>query len=440
MFQGAAAFNQDISKWNTSLVTNMSSMFNNAANFNQYIASWDTSRVTTMQSMFSNAYSFNQPLQQRHKKLIIRTGGSDWQQRIINNDTTNANFLGWGYDDQWYNPTVASYNEIALQFRFYAAYVTKLYNISSGSATVFVNGGIMGTYYFTRNGLDNYTGRFYYEDIRNWAYTLPISISSGIIVPKLIDNWDTSNVTDMSSMFQNAFSFNNTISSWNTSNVTNMSNMFSDARVFNNNISSWNTQNVTTMRRMFATAYDFNQPILSYWKTSNVTNMAGMFSYAYAFNNAGVTNAIAGSWDTGNVTDMSYMFEECRNFNIPIGNWNTSKVTNMYSMFNGATSFNNGLTPVSGFNGLLSNNDYYFVYIYGYPLINYIRPQQKLNWDVSNVTNMSYMFWGATSFFNVYIRNWNVRGDLSFQGFRGNGCPIRDEFTPYKIVSEGGGR
>ena len=431
MFQGAAAFNQDISKWNTSLVTNMSSMFNSAANFNQYIASWDTSRVTTMQSMFSNAYSFNQPLQQRHKKLIIRTGGSDWQQRIINNDTTNANILGWGYDEQWYNPKAASYNEIALQFRFYAAYVTKLYNISSGSATVFVYGGIMGTYYFTRNGLDNYTGRFYYEDIRNWAYTLPISISSGIIVPKLIDNWDTSNVTDMSSMFQNAFSFNNTISSWNTSNVTNMSDMFNEARVFNNNISSWNTQNVTTMRRMFATAYDFNQPILSYWKTSKVTNMAGMFSYAYAFNNAGVTNAIAGSWDTGNVTDMSYMFEECRNFNIPIGNWNTSKVTNMYSMFNGATSFNNGLTPVKEHWGFLSSYD---VSVY------FIHPQQKLNWDVLNVTNMNYMFWGAKSFFNVYIRNWSVTGYLSFQGFRGNGCPITDEFTPFLIVSRGGGR
>ena len=37
MFQGAKKFNEDISKWNTSAVQNMSDMFNGAEVFNQDI-------------------------------------------------------------------------------------------------------------------------------------------------------------------------------------------------------------------------------------------------------------------------------------------------------------------------------------------------------------------------------------------------------------------
>ena len=35
MFQGAAAFNQNISSWNTAKVTDMNAMFSGAALFNQ---------------------------------------------------------------------------------------------------------------------------------------------------------------------------------------------------------------------------------------------------------------------------------------------------------------------------------------------------------------------------------------------------------------------
>ena len=48
-----------------------------------------------------------------------------------------------------------------------------------------------------------------------------------------ISNWDTSEVTDMSSMFENCTSFNQDISMWNIKKVTNMSKMFKNATVFN---------------------------------------------------------------------------------------------------------------------------------------------------------------------------------------------------------------
>jgi surface protein len=55
-------FNQDISSWDVSNVTNMSDMFYNAASFNQDIGSWNVSGVTDMSYMFVNATAFNQDL------------------------------------------------------------------------------------------------------------------------------------------------------------------------------------------------------------------------------------------------------------------------------------------------------------------------------------------------------------------------------------------
>ena len=59
-FRGATIFNGDISKWDTSHVTDMSFMFENALAFNSDISGWVVSRVTDMRGMFKNAASFNQ--------------------------------------------------------------------------------------------------------------------------------------------------------------------------------------------------------------------------------------------------------------------------------------------------------------------------------------------------------------------------------------------
>merc|ERR1712078_779516 len=46
MFNGASAFNGDISSWNTAAVTDMGFMFYQASAFNQDLSSWDVMAVT----------------------------------------------------------------------------------------------------------------------------------------------------------------------------------------------------------------------------------------------------------------------------------------------------------------------------------------------------------------------------------------------------------
>ena len=181
-----------------------------------------------------------------------------------------------------------------------------------------------------------------------------------------IGNWNTSNVTDMRSMFLGASSFNQPIGNWNTSNVTNMYGMFSGANSFNQPIGNWDTSIVVSMKGMFANAKNFNQPIEN-WNTSVVTDMSEMFRNAESFDQP------VANWDTSKVTNMREMFRNAKSFNQPIGDWNTSRVTDMSEMFRNAKSFDQ---PIS-------------------------------NWDTSKVTNMKNMFKGAESF-NQPIDGWNV--------------------------------
>jgi uncharacterized protein (TIGR02145 family) len=145
-----------------------------------------------------------------------------------------------------------------------------------------------------------------------------------------IGHWDTSNVVHMYAMFMDASNFNKDISGWNTANVTDMSYMFSGATYFNKPIGAWNTANVTDMHSMFH-ASSFNQPIGN-WNTANVTNMNFMFSYTNF-------NQLIGNWNTISVTDMSYMFH-ASSFNQPIGTWNTIAVISMNNMFSYTSAFN----------------------------------------------------------------------------------------------------
>jgi surface protein len=167
----------------------------------------------------------------------------------------------------------------------------------------------------------------------------------------------TSNVTNMSFMFQLASAFNQDISSWDVSKVTNMRNMFSSAIAFNQDISNWNVSNVTNMTYMFSSASSFNQPIGS-WDVSNVTDMSIMFCNASSFNQD-ISN-----WNVSAVERMSNMFQAATMFNQPIGNWNVSNLRYAGFMFNNANAFNQDIS----------------------------------NWNFSNIVDLTSMFENATAF------------------------------------------
>lgn len=183
-----------------------------------------------------------------------------------------------------------------------------------------------------------------------------------------MNDWDTSNVTNMRGTFQNTDNFNQNISNWDVSSVTTMEAMFERADKFNQDIGGWNVSSVTTMRYMFGNTEDFNQDI--------------------------------GGWDVSNVERMDYMFYNTESFNINIGSWNVSSVTTMNTMFGFASDFNQdiGSWDVSS----ITDMDQMFMYATWFD-------QDIGSWDVSSVTSMERMFSHAV-WFDQDIGSWNVSG------------------------------
>lgn len=146
-----------------------------------------------------------------------------------------------------------------------------------------------------------------------------------------LSNFDTSKVTDMSGMFSIMPSLTTLdISSFDTSKVTDMGFMFSGmSKLTTLNISNFDTSKVTYMRYMFNNMSNLATLNLFHFDTSKVTNMGYMFS--------GMSNLVAldlSSFDTSKVTDMYAMFSDMSNLTtLDLSNFDTSKVTTMYAMF-----------------------------------------------------------------------------------------------------------
>ncbi|MHC8733814.1 BspA family leucine-rich repeat surface protein [Arenicellales bacterium IMCC56312] len=157
-----------------------------------------------------------------------------------------------------------------------------------------------------------------------------------------INTWDVSGVTDMTSVFNGKFTFNDDIGCWDVSNVTNMTFMFNNALAFDQDIGSWDVSSVKYMAYMFSGATAFNQN-LSSWNVSKVENMSYMFYYAATFDQD------IGSWDVSSVTYMADMFNGASAFNQILSSWNAAAVPSCGNFATGATAW------LAAYSGTIAN-------------------------------------------------------------------------------------
>ncbi|MDD3414126.1 MAG: BspA family leucine-rich repeat surface protein, partial [Lachnospiraceae bacterium] len=233
-----------------------------------------------------------------------------------------------------------------------------------------------------------------------------------------LSDFDTTNVINMSSMFNNCFSLKEiNLSNFNTSNVTNMKMMFDSCQNLKNlNISNFDTSNVIDMSHMFGSCFSLTSLDISNFKTSNVTDMSCMF-----YSCRSVTKLDVSNFKTSNVTNMFFMFFGCGVTELDVSNFDTSKVTNMSGMFacgvteldvsnfdtskvtNMSGMFECGVTEldVSNFNtSKVTDMSCMFV-------CERLKSLDISNFDTSNVTDMSQMFWNI-SLTSLDISNFDM--------------------------------
>ena len=134
------------------------------------------------------------------------------------------------------------------------------------------------------------------------------------------------------------------------------------------------------------------------------------------FNDIDVSNIDSFSNDKGKGKGI---FEGTNFKYIDISDWDVSSVTDMSYMFAFCKKFNQDLLKwdVSG----VTDMEYMFIDCKSFN-------QNISDWDVSNVTDIRFMFFGCKSF-NQDISNWNVSKVMYRMGMF-DGCSIKNEYKP----------
>ena len=213
-----------------------------------------------------------------------------------------------------------------------------------------------------------------------------------------LENLDTSQVTDMSWMFDDCWGLTNLdLSHFNTSQVADMSDMFSNcSSLINLDLSNFDTSQVTDMSWMFYGCENLTNLDISQFDTSQVINMAGMFSYCQSLKSLDVS-----SWDTSQVTDMSSMFAESDLKSLDVSHFNTSQVTNMKEMFYGCANLPS--LDVSHFDtSQVTNMSEMFEYCSG------LTNLDVSHFNTSQVTDMSWMFNTCERLTNLDVSHWDT--------------------------------
>ena len=161
-----------------------------------------------------------------------------------------------------------------------------------------------------------------------------------------LSSFNTSNVIDMNKLFKSCSALTNLdVSSFNTAKVKDMSTMFNLCTSLTNlNLNNFDTKNVENMSNMFFSCFNLTSLNINSFNTSKVTDFSGMFSGCESLTQLDVSH-----FNTSNVTNMNGMFSSCSNLTkIDVSHFNTDQVTDMMEMFSGDSSLTS--LDISNFN------------------------------------------------------------------------------------------
>ena len=225
-----------------------------------------------------------------------------------------------------------------------------------------------------------------------------------ISVSKILCDWKTSKMTDMSRMFAGCQKMSYVdVSNFDTSNVTNMNRMFHCCHMLSEiNVSGFDTSKVTDMTNMFYGYLGTKTLDVSGFDTSNVTTMLRMF-----YNCNAITELDVSGFDTSKVTHMGEMFFQCRRLtSLDVSNWDTSNVTAMYGMFDDCQA----LTSLDVSNWDTSKVETMYSIFLNCGSLKFVDTSR---WNVDKVKDMLNIF-NVTQLDHISLSNWSMlKGELA---------------------------
>ena len=377
------------SSFDTSNVDYMASMFSHCSSLESLdLRSFDTSKVTYMADIFQNCDCLT--------TIFVSNKWSTESLKPPKHDyDVSEFFLGdinlVGGNGTKYDPSRTGYEMARIDTPGTPGYLTFL----EGNGTYYAGKSCVS--FDEATGTLTLRGNVVKEEVQAWAGNdlNIIKCAEGTVFPP-----------DCSDMFSFIYANSIDLSNADTSNVTNMSSMFLDCvSLVSVDLNGLDTSNVTNMSDMFGFCNNLEYLDLNGLDTSSVTNMSDMFGFC---NNLEYLDL--NGLDTSSVTNMSYMFSSCKNLeSLDISSFDTSNVTNMSDMFCDCNSLE--ALDISSF-------------------------------DTSNVTNMSDMFSNCYRLKKIIVSSkWNTNSlnrcamfGGSYELVGGNGTQNKEDI--YNISSE----
>ena len=200
---------------------------------------------------------------------------------------------------------------------------------------------------------------------------------------KIIDlqNFDTSKVTDMYSMF--------------SGNGTSADRDMDLEYIYG--LDKFDTSNVTNMANMFWYCSNLKELNLSHFNTSKVTDMSNMFSGWYDGNGA-LTKIDASNFDLSSVTNMHNMFSWSNKIKeVYLGKNNATKVTNLKNMFMYSRSLEKIDLSKINFNSSQDDTNM-FELVKKTNIIIYVNSTANRDYILNSTTNNHSADWTSTNF------------------------------------------
>ena len=292
---------ENIENLNTVNVTDMSEMFYNCAKLTSIdVSSFDTSKVTNMKLIFGVGSGSTMALTEIRGLENLDTG-----------NVTNMSYMFCNCA-KLTSLDVSSLNTenvIDMSFMFYGCEGLTSLNLNDIDTSNVEN--MRAMFYGCRQLKSLDVSSLNTEKVTNMSAMFAANGTTMELTEIIgLENFDTSNVTDMNTMFQNC------------------------GKLTSLNVSSFNTEKVTNMSYMFCAGSGKTMVLteiigLEKFNTSKVTDMNTMFQNCIKLKSLNLN-----SFDTRNVTNMSYMFYGCSSLTVINAgpNWKTaSKNTSMFS-------------------------------------------------------------------------------------------------------------
>lgn len=220
--------------------------------------------------------------------------------------------------------------------------------------------------------------------------------STSSIAPHLVlDDWDTSKVTKMDSMFWfSNFQSIRGLENFDTSQVTSMSSMFAFfgfnspapcSKYILDGLKTWNTSRVESMELMFSGAC-IEELNLCNWNVENVKSLFFLFSDCTSLKHLNLRN-----WNLNSATALSYLFDNCKKLEtLDVSNWalpeKVVKGCNLFSRCLNLTTLDLSSWDFSRFSSLSGMFELCGVLRFSNP------DEMMADWDISNVKSMVGMF------------------------------------------------